>query len=216
MDCCTPPPQVYWPGTSEKYRGPKTLSHKQLFSSAQFSHSVVSDSATPWTATCWASLSITNSWSLFKLMSIKSVMPSNHLILCCPLLLPPSIFPSIRVFSSESVPCIRWPKYWSFSFSISPSNDYSGLISFRMDWLDLLAVQGTLKSLLQHHSSKAAILWCSAFFIVQLSLPYVTTGKTITLTRWTFVGKVMSLLFNMLSRFVIAFLQRSKHLLIDS
>jgi len=140
------------------------------------------------------------------------VMPSNHLILCHPLLLPPSVFPSIRVFSSESVLCIRWPKYWSFSFSISPYNEYSVLISFRMDWLDLLAVQGNLKSLLQHHSSKASILWHSAFFIVQLSHPYMTTGKTIDLTRWTFVGKVMSLLFNILSRLVIAFLPRSKRL----
>ena len=137
------------------------------------------------------------------------------LILCHPLLLPPSIFPSIRVFSNESVLCIRWPKYWSFSFSISPSNEHSGLISFRMDWLDLLAVQGTLRSLLQHHSSKASVLWCSAFFMVQLSHPYMTTGKTIALTRWTFVGKVMSLLFNMLSRFIIAFLPRGKHLLIS-
>ena len=142
-------------------------------------------------------------------MSIESVMPSNHLILCHPLLLPPSVFPSIRVFSSELFLQIRWPKYWSFSFSISPSNEYSGLISFRMDWLDLLAVQGTLKSLLQHHNSKALILQCSAFFIVQLSHPYMTTGKTIALTRWTFVSKVMSLLFNMLSRLVIAFLPRS-------
>ena len=133
-------------------------------------------------------------------------MPSNHLILCCPLLLLPSIFPSIRVFSNVSVLCIRWPKYWSFSFSISPSNDYSGLISFRIDWLDLLAVHGTLKSLLQHRSSKAPILWCLAFFIVQLSHPYMTTGKTIALTRQTFVGKVMSLFFNMLSSLVIAFL----------
>ena len=148
-------------------------------------------------------------------MSIESVMPSNHLILCCPLLLPPSVFPRIRVFSRESVLHIRWPKYWSFSFSISPSNEYSGLISFRMDWLDHLAVQGTLKSLLQHHSSKASILQHSAFFIVQLSHPYMTTGKTIALTRWTFVGKVMSLLFNMLSRLVIIFLPRSKHLLIS-
>ena len=142
-------------------------------------------------------------------------MPSNHLILCHPLLLLPSIFPSIRVFSKESVLHIRWPKYWSFSFCISPSNEYSGLISFRMDWLDLLAVQGTLKSLLQHHSSKASILWHSAFFIVQLSHPYMTTGKTIALTRWTFVGEVMSLLFNMLSILVIVFLPRSKHLLIS-
>ena len=136
-------------------------------------------------------------------------MPSNHLILCCPLLMP-SIFPSIRVLSNEWALCIRWPKYWSFSLSISPSNDYSVLISFRIDWFDLLAVQGTLKSLLQHHSSKESILWCSAFFMVQLSHPYMTTGKTITLTRQTFVGKVMSLLFNMLSRFVIGFLSRSK------
>ena len=137
------------------------------------------------------SLSITNKWSLLKLMSIKLVMPSNHRILCRPLL-PPSIFPSIRVFSNESVLCIRWPKYRNFSFSISSSNEYSGLISFRMDWMELLAVQGTLKGLLQHHSSKASILWRSAFFTVQLSHPYVTTGKTIALTRWTFVGKVMS------------------------
>ena len=142
-----------------------------------------------------ASLSISNSWSLLKLMSIKSVMPSNHLILCRPLLLPPSIFPSIRVFSSESILHIRWPKYWSFSISISPSNEYSRLISFRMDWLDFLAVQGTLKSLLQHHSSKAPILRCSAFFTDQLSNPYMTTGKIIALTRRTFVDKVMSLLF---------------------
>ena len=150
---------------------------------------------TPWTAACQASLFITNSCSLLKLMSIELVMPSNHLILYCPLLLLPSMSPSIRVFSSESVLRIRWPKYWSFSFSISPSNEYSGLISFRMDWLDLLAVQGTLKSLLQHHSSKASILQRSVFFIVQLSHPYMTTGKTIALTRWTFVDKVMSLLF---------------------
>ena len=145
-------------------------------------------------------------------MSIESVMPSNHLILCLPLLLLPSIFPSIRVFSNESVLPIRWPKYWSFSFNISPSNEHPGLISFRMDWLDLLAVQGTLKSLLQHHSSKVAILWYSAFFIVQLSHPYTTTGKTIALTRQTFVGKVMSLLLNMLSRLVITFLPRNKRL----
>ena len=154
--------------------------------------------ATPWTAARQASLSITNSRSLLKLMSIKSVMPSNYLIPCCFLLLLLSIFPSIRVSSNELVLCIRWPKYWSFSFSISPSKEYSGLISFTMDWLDLLAVQGTLKSLLQHHSSKASILWRSAFFIVQLSRPHMTTGKTITLTRQTFVGKVMSLLLNML------------------
>ena len=149
-----------------------------------------------------------------KLMSIELVMPSNHLILCHLLLLP-SIFPSIRVFSNELVLHIRWPKYQSFSFSISPSNEYSGLISFRIDWFDLLAVQGTLKSLLQHHSSKASILWCSAFFIVQLSHPYRTTGKTIALIRWTFAGKVLSLLFSMLTRFVIAFLPRSKCLLIS-
>ena len=147
-------------------------------------------------------------------MSIESVMPSNHLILCCSLLLLPSIFRSIRVFSNESVLCIRWPKCWSFSFNISPSNEDLGLISFMMDWLDLLAVQGTLKSLLQHHSSKASNLQCSAFFIVQLSHPYMTTGKTIALTRRTFVDKVMSLLFNVLSRFVITFLPRSKRLLI--
>ena len=171
--------------------------------------------ATPWTAACQASPSISNSQCLLKLMCIEVVMPSNHLILCHPLLLPPSIFTSIRIFSSESFIRIRWPKYWSFSFSISPSNEYSGLISSRMDWLDLLAVQGTLKSLLQHHSSKASILPRPAFFIVQLSHLYMTTGKTIALTRWTFVGKVMSLLFNMLSRLVIAFLPRSKRLLIS-
>ena len=159
----------------------------------------------PWTAARQASLSITNSQSLLKLMSIESVMPSNHLVLCHPLLLPPSIFPSIRVFSNESVLHSRWPKYWSFSFSISPSNEHSGLVSLRMDWLDLLAVQGTPKSLLQHHSSKASILQHSAFFIVQLSHPYMTTKKTIALTRWTFADKVMSLLFNMLSRLVITF-----------
>ena len=147
-------------------------------------------------------------------MSVEPVMPSNHLIFC-PFLLTVSIFPSIRVFSNESVLRIRWPNYWSFSFSISSSNEYSGLISFKMDWLALLALQGTLKSLLQHHSSKASILWNSAFFTVQLSHPYMTTGKTIALTRWTFVGKVMSLLFNMLSRLVITFLPRSKRLLIS-
>ena len=157
---------------------------------------------TPWTAARQASLSITNSRSLLKFMSIESVMPFNHLVLCHLLLLLPSIFPSIRVFSNESVLHIKWPKYWNFSFNISPSNEYSELISFRMDWLNLLAVQGTLKSLLQHHSSKALILWCSAFFIVQLSHPYMTTGKTIALTRRTFVGKLMSLLFNILSRLV--------------
>ena len=166
----------------------------------------------PWTTAHHASWSITNTQSLLKLMSIESVMPSNHFILCHPLFLPTSIFPSIRVFSNKSVLCIRWPKCWSFS--ISPSNEYSGLISFRIDGFDPLAVQGTLKSLFQHHSSKASILQHSAFFIVQLSYPYLTTGKTIALTRWTFVGKVMSLLFNMLSRLVIAFLSRNQRLLI--
>ena len=172
------------------------------FSSVQ-SLSCVRLFAIPWTAACQASRSITNSWSLLKL----------HIIFGHPLLLLPSLFPSIRVFSNESVPHIRWPKYWSFSFSISLSNEQSGLISFRIAWLDLLAVQGTLKSLLQHHSSKASILWHSAFFIVQLSHPYMTTEKTIALTRWSFVSKVMPLLFNMLSRFFIAFLPRSKYLL---
>ena len=168
----------------------------------------------PMDAACQASLSFTISQSLPKLMSIESVMPSNYLILCHPLLLLPSIFPSIRVFSSEPALSIRWPKYWRFSFSISPSNEYSGLISFTIDWFDLFAVQETLKSLLQNHNSKASILWCSAFFMVQLSHQYMTTGKTIALTIRTFVGKVMSLLFNTLSRFVIAFFPRSKHLLI--
>ena len=161
------------------------------------------------------SLSFTISRSLLKLMPIESVMPSNHLILCHSLLLLPSIFPSIRVFSNESPLRIRWPKYWSFSFNISPSNEYSGLISLRIDCLDLLAVQGTLKSLLQHHSSKVSIFWHSAFFIAHLSHPYMTTGKTVALTRWTFVGKVISLLFNILSRLVIIFLPRSKRLLIS-
>ena len=159
---------------------------------------------------------LTISWSLLKLMSIESVMPSNYLVVCHPLLLLPSIFPSIRDFSNESALCIRWPKYWNFSFSICPSNEYSGLTSFRIDWFDLLAVQGTLKSLLQHHSSKASILQHSGFFMVQLSYPYMTTGKTIALTIWTFVGKIMSLFFNLLSRLVIAFLPRSKHLYISS
>ena len=227
----------------------QSLNHVQLF-------------ATPWTAACQASLSITNSWSLLKLMSIVSVMPSNHLILCRPLLLLPSIFPSTRVFSNESLLRIRWPKYWSLGFNICPSNEYSGLISFRMDWLDLLGVQGTLKSLLQHYSSKYQFFgtqlslgegngnplqssclenprdgrawWAAvygvtqsrtrlkdlaaaeaAFFIVQLSHPYMITGKTIALNRRTFVGKVMSLFFHMLSRLVIAFLPRSKRLLIS-
>ena len=178
------------------------LSHVQLF-------------VTPWTAAHYASLSVTNSWSLLKLMSIESVMPSNHLILCHPLLLLPSIFPGIWVFSNESVLHIRWPKDWSFSFNISLSNEYSRLISFRIDWLDFLAFQGTLKSLLQHHNSKGSILQHSASFIVQHSHSHMTTGKTIGLTRGTFVSKVMSLLFNMLSRLVIAFLPRSKHLLIS-
>ena len=176
------------------------------FGSVQFSCSVVSNSATPWIAACQTSLSITNSRSSPKLISIESMMPSNHLILCHSLLLMPSIFPNIRVFSSESALHIRWPKYWSFSFNISPSNKHPGLISFRMDWLDLLAVQGTLESLLQHYSSKASILGHSVFFIVQLSHPYMTTGKTIALTRRNFVGKVMSLFLNMLSRLVIPFL----------
>ena len=171
--------------------------------------------ATPWTAARQASLSIANSWSLLKLKSIESVMPSSYLILCHPLLLLPPIPPSIRVFSNESTLRMRWPKYWSFSFSISHSNEHLGLISFRMDWLDLLAVQGALKSLLQHHSPKAPIFRCSAFFTVQLSYPYMTTGKTIALTRRTFVGKVMPLLFNMLSRLVMTFLPRSKRLLIS-
>ena len=169
---------------------------------------------TPWTAPRQASLSLTISQSLLKLMSIESVMPSNHLVLCHPLFLLPLISPSIRVFSNESALLIRWPKYWNFSFSISPSNEHSGLISFRMDWLDLLAVQGTLKSLLQHHSTKASILRHSAFFIVQLSHPYMTTGKTVALTRQTSVNKIISLLFNTLSRFLIVFLPRRKCLLI--
>ena len=188
--------------TSVTISSVQSLSHVWLF-------------VAPWTAARQASLSITNSRSSLKLMSIESVLPSNHLILCHPLFLLPSTFPSIRVFSNESVLHIRWPKYWSFSFSISPSNEYSGLISFRMDWLDLLLVQQILKSLLQHHSWKASILRCSAFFRIQLSHPYMTTGKAIALTKWTFVGKVMSLLFNMLSRLVINFLPRSKHLLLS-
>ena len=171
--------------------------------------------ATPWAAARQASLSSSVSQSLLKLKSIESVMPSNHLILCCPLLLLASVFPSIRVFSNVSALCIRWLEYWSFSFSINPSNVYSGLISFRMGWLDLLAVHRTLKSLLQYHSSKASILQRSALFTVQLSHPYMTTGKTIALTRQTFVGKVMPLLFNMLSRLVVTFLPSSKRLLIS-
>ena len=184
-------PLLVYPSVNPvQFSSVQSLSHVQLF-------------VTPWTAACQASLSITNFPSSLKLMSIELVMPFNHLILCRPLLPSPSIFPSIGVFSNESALHIRWPKYWSFSFSISPSNEHLGLISFKMDWLDLLAVQGTLKSLLQHHSLKASILWCSAFFIIQLSHLYMTTGKTIALTGWTFVGKVMSLLLNMLSGLVI-------------
>ena len=193
---------MYWRLIFVQVSSYQSLSHVRLF-------------ATPWTAACQALLSITNSRSLPKLVFIESVMPSNHLILCCPLLLLPSIFSSIRVFSNESTLRMRWPKYWSFSFNISPSNEHSELISFRMDRLDLLAVQGTLKSLLQNHSSKASILRCSAFFIVQLSHPYMITGKTISLTRQTFADKVMSQLFSMLARFVITFLPRSKRLLIS-
>ena len=181
----------------------RLLSHVQLF-------------ATPWTAARQASLSITNSRSLLKLMSIESVMPSIHLIPCCPLLFLPSIFPSIRVFSNESDLCIRWSKNWSFSFSISPSNEYSGLISFGIDWFYLFAAQGSFRSLIQHHSLKASILWCSAFFMVQFSHLYITIRKIIALTIRTFVGKVISLLFNTLSRFVIAFLPRSKCILWDT
>ena len=192
---------------------PVSFSHPISINTVQ-SLSCVQLFVTPWTAAQQASLSITNSWRLPKLTSIESVIPSNHLILCHPLLLLPSIFPRIRVFSSESALPIKWPKYWSFGF-ISLSNKYSGLISFGMDWLDLLAVQGTLKSLLQHHSSKASILQCSAFFIVQLSHPYMTIGKSIALTRWTFVGKVMSLIFNKLSRLLITLLSRRKRLLIS-
>ena len=188
--------------------------NRKQFSSVQ-SHSRVRLFATPWITAREASLSFTNSRGLLKLMSIESVMPSSHLILCHSLLLLPPIPPSIRVFSNESTLCMRWPKYWSFSFSISPSNEHPGLIFFRMDWLDLLAVQGTLKNVLRHHSSKTSILQHSAFFTVQLSHPYMTTGKTIALTRRTFVGKVMSLLFNMLSRLVITFFLRSKRLLIS-
>ena len=189
-------PETLW------FSSVQSLSHVGLF-------------ATPWTVASQASLSITNSQSLLKFISTDLEMPSNHPILYCPHLLLSSVFPSIRVFSNESALQVRWPKYWSFNFSISPSNEYSGLISFGIDWLDLLAIQGTLKSLLQHHSSKVSILQCSAFFRVQLSHLYMTPGKTIALTRWTFVGKVMSLLFNTLTRFVIAFIPRSKHLLIS-
>ena len=188
--------QLNWTRTPSPFldtRAAKMCSAQKRFSSFQ-SLSRVWRFATSWTGACLASLSITSSQSLLKVMSIKSMMPSNHFILCHLFLLPSSTFPSIRVFLNESALCIMWPKYWSFSFNISPSNEYSGLNSFRMDWLDLLAVQGTLKSLLQHHSSKASILRPSVFFVVQLSHPYMTTGKTIALIRWTFVGKVMSLL----------------------
>ena len=187
---------------SDQIRSDQSLSRVRLF-------------ATPWIAARQASLSITNSRSSLRLTSIESVMPSSHLILCRPLLLLPPIPPSIKVFSNESTLCMRWPKYWSFSFSIIPYKEHPGLISFRMDWLDILAVQGTLRSLLQHHSSKASILPHSAFFTVQLSHPYMTTGKTIVLTRRNFVGKVMSLLLNLLSRLVITFIPRSKRLLIS-
>ena len=197
----SPPLFVFW-FSDIQFSSVQSLSHFWLF-------------ATPWIAVHRASLSITNSRSSLKLTSIESVMPSSHLILCRPLLLLPPIPPSIRVFPNESTFCMRWPKYWSFSFSIIPSKEHLKLICFRMDWLDFLAVQGTLKSLLQHHSSKASILQCSAFFTVQLSHPYMTTGKTVALTRRTFVGKVMSLLLNVLSRLVITFLPRSKHLLIS-
>ena len=196
-------PQWIYEPCCFQFSSVQSLSRVQLF-------------ATPRIAAHQASLSITNYQSSLKLMSIDSVMPSIYLILCCPLLLLPPIPPSIRVFSNESTLCLRWPKYWSFSFSIIPSKEHPGLISFRMDWLDLLAVQGTLKSLLQHHRSKASILWRSAFFTVQLSHPYMNTGKTIALTRQTFVDKVMSLLFNMLSRLVTTFLPRNKHLLIST
>ena len=195
-------PWIFAELTSHQFSSVQSLSHVRLF-------------VTPWTAASQASVSITNSRSPPKPIPIESGMPSSHLILCHPLLLLPPIPPSIRVFSNESTLHMRWPKYWSFSFSISSSNGHPGPISFRMDWLDRLVVQGTLKSVLQHHSSKASILWCSAFFTVQLSHPYVSTGKTIALTRWTFVGKVMSLLFNMLSRLVITFLPRNMCLLIS-
>ena len=206
-------PQPYLPPEKSVCRSRATVITRHRTTVQSLSH--VRLFVTPRTAARQTSLSITNSRSLLKLISIASVMPSNHLILCHPLLLQPSIFPRIRVFSNESVLLIRWPKDWSFSFSISPSNEYSALISFRVDWFDLLAIQGTLKSLLQHHSSNASILQCSALFMIQLSHPYMTTGKTIALTRWTFVSKVISLLFSMLSRLVITFLPRSKHLLIS-
>ena len=201
-------------GTIPEKREDRIVLNINQFSSVQ-SLSRVRLFVTPWIATHKASLSITNSRSSLTLMSIESVMPSSHLILCCPLLLLPPIPPSIRVFSNESAFRVRWPNYWSFSFSISPSKEHPGLISFRMDWLDLIAVPGTLKSLLQHHSSNASILQRSAFFTVQLSHPYGTPGKTVDLTRQTLVGKAMSLLLNMLSKLVITFLPRSKSLLIS-
>ena len=192
---------------------PFLLFHSNIYwQIVRFSRSVVSDPTTRWIAARQASLSITIYRSPPKRMCVESVMPSSHLILCCPLLLLPTIPPIIRVFSNESTLCMRWPKYWSFSLSISLSNEHPGLVSCRMDWLDLLTVQGTLKSLLQHYSSKTSILLQSAFFIVQLSHPYLVTGKTIALTRWNFVGKVMSLLFNMLCRLAITFLPRNKRL----
>uniref|UniRef100_A0AC11DEH8 Uncharacterized protein n=3 Tax=Ovis aries TaxID=9940 RepID=A0AC11DEH8_SHEEP len=203
-----------FPGFRHQKKKKNLKVHFSQFSSVQ-ELSRVRLFVTPWTAARQASLSVTNSWSSLRLTSVESVMPSSHLIFCRPLLLLPSIPPSSRVFSNESTLRMSWPKYWGFSFSISPSKEILGLISLRTDWLDLLAVQGTLKSLLQHHSSKAAILQHSAFFIVQLSHPYMTTGETIALTRWTFVGKIMCLLFNMLSRLVITFLLRSKCLLIS-
>ena len=201
--------------TLNSIQKPKTVTTSAI-NPVQFSHSVVPNSLRPHGlyVALQATLSITNSWSLLKLVSIKSVMPSNHHVLCLPFLLLPSIFPNIKVFSNESVLHIMWPKYWNFSFSISPSNEYSGWISFKIDWFDLLAFQVALKSLPQHHSSKASVLQYSDFFMVQLSHPYKTTGKTIALTIQTFSAKVMSLLFDMLSRFVIAFLPRSKCLLI--
>ena len=202
-DIFRPPIGIHWDG-HWRYKKQQSPCTRQL--------QLCSTLCDPWTA---ASLSFTNSQGLLKLMPIKSVMPSNHLILCHPLLLLSSIFPSIRIFSDESALHIRRPKYWSFTFNTSPANEHLGLISFRMDWLDLPTVQGNLKSILQHRSSKASILWCSAFFIVQLSHLYMTTGKTIALTRWTFVGKVISLLFNMLSRLVITFLPRNKSLFIS-
>ena len=219
----TEPKQKQHPGVDMTGDGSKVQCCKWNVRSIQFSSVQFSSGqslgcvwlfSTPWTAAWQASLPVINSQTLLKLVHWVSDV-TYHLILCRPLLIPPSIFPRIRGFSNESVLCIRWPRYWSFSFSISPSNEHSGLISFRMDWLDLLAIQGTLKNILQHHSSKPSILWCSAFFIVQHSHLYMTTGKIIALTGWIFVGKVMSLLFNMLSRLAITFIPRSKPLLIS-